>query len=115
MRTPDDPIIVGTVYDPSDGTGDAARVGLPPWPAVVELLAGLNTELAYYEQLRARGRLVDAGVARCTVDHDLCSAVLRSPDFGSAVPAAASLPPPVRLAAGSPVGPPSPRPSRPRC
>jgi lysophospholipase L1-like esterase len=46
MRTPDDPIIVGTVYDPSDGTGDAARVGLPPWPAVVELLAALNTELA---------------------------------------------------------------------
>jgi lysophospholipase L1-like esterase len=46
MRTPDDPIIVGTVYDPSDGTGDAARVGLPPWPAVVDLLAELNTELA---------------------------------------------------------------------
>ena len=46
MRTPDDPIIVGTVYDPSDGTGDADRVGLPPWPAVVDLLAGLNTELA---------------------------------------------------------------------
>ena len=32
----------------------------------------------HYEQLRARGKLVDAGVARCTVDHDLCSAVLRS-------------------------------------
>jgi lysophospholipase L1-like esterase len=46
MRTPDDPIIVGTVYDPSDGTGDAARVGLPPWPTVVDLLAELNTELA---------------------------------------------------------------------
>jgi hypothetical protein len=45
MRTPHDPIIVGTVYDPSDGTGDTARVGLPPWPAVVELLAELNTEL----------------------------------------------------------------------
>lgn len=45
MRTPDDAIIVGTVYDPSDGTGDADRVGLPPWPAVVDLLAGLNTEL----------------------------------------------------------------------
>ena len=28
MRTPDDLIIVGTVYDPSDGTGDAAHVGL---------------------------------------------------------------------------------------
>jgi hypothetical protein len=37
---------VGTVYDPSDGTGDTARVGLPPWPDVVDLLAELNTELA---------------------------------------------------------------------
>ena len=46
MRTPDDPIIVGTVYDPSDGTGDAARVGLPLWPTVVDLLGELNTELA---------------------------------------------------------------------
>ena len=53
----------------------------------------------YYEQLRARGRLVDAGVARCTVDHDLCSAALRSPDFGSAVPAPDALPLPLRLAA----------------
>jgi lysophospholipase L1-like esterase len=46
MRTPDDPIVLGTVYDPSDGTGDTARVGLPPWPAVVDLLDELNTELA---------------------------------------------------------------------
>ncbi len=27
-----DPILLGTVYDPSDGTGEAWRVGLPPWP-----------------------------------------------------------------------------------
>jgi cytochrome P450 len=52
-----------------------------------------------YEELRARGPLVDAGVARCTVDHALSSAVLRSPDFGSAAPAAGALPPPLRLAA----------------
>jgi cytochrome P450 len=37
-------------------------------------------------------------VARCSVDYGLCSAVLRSPDFGSAVPAAGRLPLPVRLA-----------------
>jgi cytochrome P450 len=53
----------------------------------------------YYEQLRARGRLVDAGPARCTVDHDLCSAMLRSPDFGGAIPAPDALPLPGRLAA----------------
>ncbi len=41
----DAPIVVATVYDPSDGTGDAARLGLPPWPEALELLAGLNRAL----------------------------------------------------------------------
>ena len=45
MQAPSSPIIVGTVYDPSDGTGDSARVGLPPWPEVVDLLTELNAEL----------------------------------------------------------------------
>ena len=45
LRRRSDPMIVGTVYDPSDGTGDASRVGLPPWPQVVEVLAELNAEL----------------------------------------------------------------------
>jgi lysophospholipase L1-like esterase len=45
MRGPDDPIVLGTVYDPSDGSGDAARVGLPPWPDVVDVLAELNARL----------------------------------------------------------------------
>ncbi len=38
-------MVLGTVYDPSDGTGDAARVGLPPWPEAVEVLAHLNAAL----------------------------------------------------------------------
>jgi lysophospholipase L1-like esterase len=38
-------VAVGTVYDPSDGTGDAASVGLPPWPDVVDLIGELNTTL----------------------------------------------------------------------
>jgi hypothetical protein len=55
VRMPDAPIVVGTVYDPSDGTGDAARVGLPPWPEVVELLAELNGGLrAVAEEQGAR-------------------------------------------------------------
>ncbi len=45
LRSPDDPVVLGTVYDPSDGTADAARVGLPPWPDVVDLLAELNDGL----------------------------------------------------------------------
>jgi lysophospholipase L1-like esterase len=42
---PEDPVVVGTVYDPSDGTGEAWRVGLPPWPDVVDVLAELNATL----------------------------------------------------------------------
>jgi lysophospholipase L1-like esterase len=42
---PGHPLIVGTVYDPSDGTGEAWRVGLPPWPDVVDVLAELNATL----------------------------------------------------------------------
>ena len=38
-------MVLGTVYDPSDGTADAARVGLPPWPEVIEVLAHLNAAL----------------------------------------------------------------------
>ena len=45
LVVPTDPVIVGTVYDPSDGTGEAWRVGLPPWPDVVDVLAELNAEL----------------------------------------------------------------------
>ena len=42
---PDARIVVGTVYDPSDGTGDAASVGLPPWPEVVDVLGHVNAAL----------------------------------------------------------------------
>jgi lysophospholipase L1-like esterase len=39
------PVVVATVYDPSDGTGDAGRLGLPAWPEGLELLAELNRAL----------------------------------------------------------------------
>jgi len=42
LMAPADPILVGTVYDPSDGTGEAWRVGLAPWPDVVDVIAELN-------------------------------------------------------------------------
>jgi cytochrome P450 len=63
----------------------------------------------YYEALRAQGRLVVTGLAPTTVDHALCTAVLRSPDFGTGVRAPSELPAPVRLAmrlsAGGPLSP----------
>ncbi len=45
LVAPGDPVVVGTVYDPSDGTAEAWRVGLPPWPDVVDVLAELNAAL----------------------------------------------------------------------
>ena len=52
----------------------------------------------WYEQIRGRGRVVATGLAPTTVDHALCTAVLRSPDFGTAARAPSRLPLPVRLA-----------------
>jgi lysophospholipase L1-like esterase len=39
------PIVVATVYDPSDGSGDTGRLGLPPWPEALALLTELNRVL----------------------------------------------------------------------
>jgi len=42
---PDGRLVVGTVYDPSDGTGDTARLGLPPWSDGVATIEALNQRL----------------------------------------------------------------------
>jgi cytochrome P450 len=52
----------------------------------------------WYERIRAQGPLVATGLAPTTVDHALCTAILRSPDFGTAARAPSRLPVPVRLA-----------------
>ena len=49
-------VVVGTVYDPSDGTGDAARLGLPPWPDAVAVIGELNDALR--EVARSSGAAV---------------------------------------------------------
>ncbi len=46
LVAPEGRIAVGTVYDPSDGTGDTTRMGLPPWPDGVATIAALNATLA---------------------------------------------------------------------
>jgi lysophospholipase L1-like esterase len=45
QTSPSARIVVGTVYDPSDGTGDAVRLGLPPWPEAVAVIGELNDAL----------------------------------------------------------------------
>ena len=50
-------VVLGTVYDPSDGTGDAGRLGLPPWPDAVAVIGELN------EALRAVAHAGGAAVA----------------------------------------------------
>ena len=45
LLAPGGRMVVGTVYDPSDGTADADRLGLPPWPEAVDVLHELNGEL----------------------------------------------------------------------
>jgi lysophospholipase L1-like esterase len=45
LLAPSGRIVVGTVYDPSDGTGDAVRLGLPPWPDAVAVIEELNDGL----------------------------------------------------------------------
>ena len=50
-------VVVGTVYDPSDGTGDTARLGLPPWADGVAVIGELN------DALRTTARAHGAAVA----------------------------------------------------
>ncbi len=45
LLAPGGRMVVGTVYDPSDGTGDALGLGLPPWPDAVALIGELNDAL----------------------------------------------------------------------
>ncbi|MGH3916864.1 MAG: cytochrome P450 [Pseudonocardiaceae bacterium] len=50
----------------------------------------------YYDQLREQGRIVRSGIALISAHHDVCLAVLRSPDFGQV--RLDQLPGPIRLA-----------------
>jgi lysophospholipase L1-like esterase len=45
LLAPSGRIVVGTVYDPSDGTGDASRLGLPSWRDGVAVIEELNDGL----------------------------------------------------------------------
>lgn len=52
----DCPIVLTTVYDPSDGTGEVATSYLPAWPEAPEILRSLNSAIT--ELARRHGALV---------------------------------------------------------
>src|SRR4051794_38837947 len=68
LADPGTPIVLGTVYDPSDGTADASRVGLPPWPDVIDVLAHLNHAL---RDLAGRHGAAVAGIHAEVLGHGL--------------------------------------------
>jgi lysophospholipase L1-like esterase len=74
---PDGRVVVGTVYDPSDGTGDAGRLGLPPWPDAVAVIAELNGVLR--EVAQDAGAAV-ADIARHFTGHGLLAGDPARPD-----------------------------------
>ena len=70
-------VVVGTVYDPSDGTGDAARLGLPPWPDAVPVIAELNEAL---REVAVAGGAAVAEVAQRFAGHGLLAGDATRPD-----------------------------------
>jgi lysophospholipase L1-like esterase len=69
-------VIVGTVYDPSDGTGDAGALGLPAWPDAVQVIAELNSALR--EVAAGHGARV-ADIHGAFLGHGLSSGDPRNP------------------------------------
>ncbi len=45
LLAPGAPLVIGTVHDPSDGTGETDRLGIPPWPGALGWIARLNETL----------------------------------------------------------------------
>jgi lysophospholipase L1-like esterase len=45
LMDPQAPIVLGTIYDPSDGSGDTAAFDLPPWPEAVAHIRACNEGL----------------------------------------------------------------------
>ena len=70
-------VVLGTVYDPSDGTADAARLGLPPWPEAVDVLHELNAALR--ETATSAGAAV-ADIAGLFLGHGLRAGDPARPD-----------------------------------
>jgi lysophospholipase L1-like esterase len=70
LAAPGARMVLGTVYDPSDGSADASRVGLPPWPEVVDVLDHLNHAL---RKLATRHDVTVADIHAAFLGHGLAA------------------------------------------
>jgi lysophospholipase L1-like esterase len=77
LAGPATPIVLSTVYDPSDGTGDASSAGMPPWPDGLDALAALNEEL---RRLADRYGAVVADVHAAFLGHGVSAGDVTQPD-----------------------------------
>jgi lysophospholipase L1-like esterase len=73
---PDARLVLGTVYDPSDGTGDTDALGLPPWPDAVDVIGELNSGL---RRVAAAHGAVVADVHAAFLGHGLRAGDPRDP------------------------------------
>jgi lysophospholipase L1-like esterase len=77
LLAPSGRMVVGTVYDPSDGTGEAVRLGLPPWPDAVAVIGELNDRL---RAVAARQGAAVAEIGERFRGHGLLAGDPRRPD-----------------------------------
>ena len=77
LLAPGAQVLLGTVYDPSDGTGDAPRLGLPPWPEAVGVIAALNDAL---RKVAGRHGARVAEIGECFLGHGLRAGDPTRPD-----------------------------------
>lgn len=63
-------VLVGTIYDPSDGTGDMAALGIALWPGAVEWVARFNETL---RDLAAEHGALVADLRAAFLGHGLAS------------------------------------------
>src|SRR5262249_28217649 len=83
-------VVVSTVYDPSDGTGEIGTSGLPPWPHGPALLGSLNAALS--ELAQRHGALVADVVCGAPGEASATTGTTRSSVLARRTPASRSAP-----------------------
>lgn len=70
LSEPDAPILLATVYDPSDGTGDTARLNILPWPGALNWIHRFNETL---RELASKNNVILVDLHDIFQDHGLAT------------------------------------------